>query len=67
MRHVADLVGVAHVGLGSDWNGATSVEIDAGRLVYLTDALLRDGFTEAEVRAILGGNALRVLRSVLPN
>jgi microsomal dipeptidase-like Zn-dependent dipeptidase len=67
MRHVADLVGVAHVGLGSDWNGATEVEIDAGRLVRLTDALLRDGFADDEVRAILGGNALRVLRATLPN
>jgi microsomal dipeptidase-like Zn-dependent dipeptidase len=67
MRHVADLVGVDHVALGSDWNGGTEVQIDAGRLVHLTDALLRDGFDEREVRAIMGGNALRVLRSTLPD
>ena len=67
MRHVADLIGVEHVALGSDWNGATRVQIDAAHLVHLTDALLRDGFDEDEVRAIMGHNALRVLRRTLPN
>ena len=66
IRHVADRVGVAHVAIGSDWDGSTRVTVDPPRLVYLTDALLRGGFDEAEVAAILGGNALRVLRAVLP-
>ena len=66
MRHVADLVGVEHVALGSDWNGATRVRIDATRVVHLTDAMLRAGFSDDDVRAILGGNALRLLRAGLP-
>ena len=41
-------------------------ELLEARLVYLTDALLRAGFREDEVAAILGGNALRIFRAVLP-
>jgi membrane dipeptidase len=66
MRHVADLVGVEHVALGSDWNGGTKVVIDAPKLVYLTDALLRGGFGDDEIKGIMGENALRVMREVLP-
>lgn len=66
MRHVADLVGVEHIALGSDWNGGTNVVIDAPKLVYLTDALLRGGFSEDEVKGIMGENAMRVMREVLP-
>lgn len=66
IRHVVDRVGVSHVALGSDWDGSTRVAVDPPRLVYLTDALLRAGFSDAEVAAIAGGNALRVLRAVLP-
>jgi microsomal dipeptidase-like Zn-dependent dipeptidase len=65
-RHVADRVGVAHVALGSDWDGGTRVVIDPPHLVHLTDALLRAGFAEAEVEAIMGRNALRLLASALP-
>jgi len=67
MRHAADVAGVQHVALGSDWNGGTTVQVDAPRLVWLTDALLREGFTPDEVRAVMGGNALRVLRERLPD
>jgi len=67
MRHVADRVGVEHVALGSDWSGATEVQIDPPHLIHLTDALLRAGFSEGEVREIMGGNALRVLRTTLPD
>ena len=34
-------------------------------MVLVTDALLKDGFTPVEVEAIMGGNALRVLRAGL--
>ena len=66
IRYVADRVGVEHVGIGSDWDGATRVVVDPPKLVYLTDALLRAGFDEAEIVAIMGGNALRVFQQVLP-
>jgi microsomal dipeptidase-like Zn-dependent dipeptidase len=66
MRHAATVAGVRHVALGSDWNGGTRVQVDPTRLVALTEALLRAEFSEDEVRAIMGENALRVLRSLLP-
>ena len=65
MRYVADLVGVDYVALGSDFDGAKAM-IDVTGLVLLTQALRDDGFSEAEIAAIMGGNSLRVLRAVLP-
>jgi microsomal dipeptidase-like Zn-dependent dipeptidase len=64
MRYVADLVGVEHVALGSDFDG-TKTMIDVTGLVMLTQALLDGGFTEEEIGAIMGGNALRVFRRTL--
>ena len=66
MRYVADLVGVEHVALGSDFDGAVTTVVDASGLVMLTDALLQEGFTEAQIAATMGGNALRVFRQTLP-
>lgn len=65
MRYVADLVGVEHVALGTDFDGATTV-VDASGLVMLTQALMQAKFTEVEIAAIMGGNALRVFRQTLP-
>lgn len=63
IKHVRDLVGIQHVALGSDYDGATTVRFDASQLVQMTQALLDEGFTHDEVRAAMGGNALRVLRA----
>lgn len=65
MRYVADLVGVQHVALGSDFDGATTL-FDATGWPLLTEALIEAGFSEKEIAAILGGNVLRVLRQTLP-
>ena len=66
MRHVADLVGVEHVALGTDFDGTVSVPVDAAGLPRLTAALLEVGFSESDVRKIMGGNVVRVLRRTLP-
>ena len=63
MKHVRDLVGIEHVALGSDYDGAVTVRFDTSELVQVTQALLDEGFTEDEIRAVMGGNALRVLRA----
>ncbi len=65
MKHVRDLVGIAHVALGSDYDGATTVRFDTSELVQVTQALMDEGFTESEIRAAMGGNALRVIRAGL--
>lgn len=65
MKHVRDLVGIQHVALGSDYDGATTVRFDTSKLVQVTQALLDEGFTLDEIRAVMGGNAIRVLREGL--
>jgi membrane dipeptidase len=64
-RYAADLVGVEHVALGSDFDGAVMTPTDVTGLPLLTAALRRHGFDDDEVAAVMGGNALRVLRQVL--
>ena len=59
-------VGVAHVALGSDWDGAVPVPFDAANVVRLTDALLAGGLDEAAIRAVMGENVLRLLATALP-
>ena len=67
IRHVRDLVGIDYVGLGSDYDGATTVRFDTSHLVQITQALLDEGFTVDEIRAVMGGNALRLIRAgILP-
>jgi membrane dipeptidase len=65
IKHVRDLVGIAHVALGSDYDGATTVRFDTSQLTQVTQALLDEGFSEAEIRAVMGENALRVIRAGL--
>lgn len=65
MKHVRDLVGIEHVALGSDYDGATTVRFDTSQLAQVTQALLDEGFTAEDIRAVMGGNALRVIRAGL--
>jgi membrane dipeptidase len=66
IRHAAQVIGVDHVGLGSDFDGAIEAPFDATGLVEVTDALLAEGFGEDEIVKIMGGNVVRVLSHVLP-
>jgi len=54
-----------HVSIGSDWDGAVQVAIDASELAALTQALMDEGFSEQQIAKIMGGNLLRVLRERL--
>ena len=60
---VVKLVGPNHVGLGSDFDGATmpSGMEDVTQLPKITEALLRRNYSEADVRKILGENTLRLM------
>ena len=66
MRYGADLVGVEHIALGTDFDGAVLTPTDVTGLPLLTDSLLRHGFNESDIAAVMGGNALRTLRGALP-
>jgi membrane dipeptidase len=64
--HAVKVAGVDHVGLGSDFDGATmpiGME-DASKLPKLTEALLQKGYSEQDILKILGGNMLRVMEAV---
>jgi membrane dipeptidase len=64
--HAVKVAGIDHVGLGSDFDGATMPlgMDDVSKLPRLTDALLKRGYSEANVEKILGGNFLRVMARV---
>jgi membrane dipeptidase len=64
--HVVKLVGVDHVGIGSDFDGVQSTLsdlADISQLPNLTRELLRRGYSESDVDKILGGNMLRVMEA----
>ncbi len=65
--HVANLVGTQSIGLGSDFDGIGMTPVgleDATRLPDLTDGLVRRGYTDEQIRGILGGNHMRLLETV---
>jgi len=64
--HAVKVAGIDHVGLGSDFDGANmpyGME-DATMLPQITEALLQKGYSEGDVRKILGENTLRVMTDV---
>jgi len=66
IRHAVDVVGVEHVALGSDFDGATTEPFDATGLVKITEALLNNGFSPHDIRLIMGENTINLLLEVLP-
>jgi len=66
--HIAKVAGVDHVGLGSDFDGVSALPVgmeDVTRLPRIAQALLDRGYSEDDVKKILGGNMLRVMTRVL--
>src|SRR2546428_3930367 len=65
--HIVKLVGVDHVGIGSDFDGVQAVPADlksVADLPNLTKELVRRGYSETDIDKILGGNILRVMEEV---
>ncbi len=65
--HVVKLVGVDHVGFGTDFDGGGEIEgcFDVSELPNLTLELVRRGYSEEDIRKIWGGNLMRVFRQVI--
>jgi microsomal dipeptidase-like Zn-dependent dipeptidase len=61
IAHVRDLVGIDHVALGSDFDGAVTTGFDSAGLINVTQALVDRGFTDGEIFKVMGGNLLRLL------
>jgi membrane dipeptidase len=64
--HIRDLVGIRHVGLGSDYDGTTTVGFDTSELAVITQLLMDAGLSEGEIAQVMGGNVLRLFRNGLP-
>lgn len=64
--YVVALIGIDHVGIGSDFDGGGGVTgwMDTSDTPKVTAELLRRGYSEEEIRKIWGGNLLRVWREV---
>jgi len=62
--HVANLVGIDHVGIGTDFDGGGALKdcFDASQLGNITLELLRRGYSRREIEKIWSGNFLRVFR-----
>ena len=67
IRYAVDIMGVEHVALGSDYDGATAVMIDTSELAILTETMLQEGFTEHEIRLVMGENVKRFMLENLPD
>ncbi len=65
--HMVSVAGIDHVGLGSDFDGATMPEgmDDCAKVPLITDELLRRGYAEPDIRKILGENFIRVMDETL--
>jgi microsomal dipeptidase-like Zn-dependent dipeptidase len=66
IAHAVAVVGADHVALGSDFDGTVSVPFDASGMGLLTGALLGLGLDQDQIAAVMGGSAVRLLRSALP-
>lgn len=67
IAYAIETLGVDHVALGSDYDGATTVPFDASEIAALTDALVGAGVSDADIRAVMGENALRFFAEHLPD
>ncbi len=68
IEHVIRIAGVDHVGLGSDFDGVTSLPAgleDVSKLPAVTRLLLERGHAESDVAKVLGGNFMRVFDEVV--
>jgi membrane dipeptidase len=66
IRYAVNLVGVEHVALGSDFDGAVRLPMGADQMVQITAALKAAKFSDADIQAIMGMNVIRLLKATLP-
>lgn len=66
IRYAIDRVGVEHVSLGSDYDGSVETPFDVSEIAILTQTMLEQGFSEVEIRAVMGENLINFLADYLP-
>jgi membrane dipeptidase len=65
INHIVKLIGVDHVGLGADFDGAESFPLGMNSVAdypKITAELIKNGYSESEIKKILGGNVIRLIR-----
>ena len=67
IRYGIDLLGVDHVALGSDYDGSVAVTFDTSELAVLTETMLQAGFSETEIRKVMGDNVRKFMLENLPS
>ncbi len=67
IKYTIDLIGVRHVGLGSDFDGAIASVFDVTGLPQIVDELLKLNVSEDDIKLIMGENVKRVLLEHLPS
>ena len=66
IRHMVDVAGIDHVGVGTDFDGDGGIIgcADASEVINLTRRLQAEGFSDPDIEKLWGGNFLRVMRLV---
>ncbi len=66
IRYAIDVMGIDHVALGSDFDGAVTTAFDTSELAILTQTMVDQGFTETEIRKVMGENMQAFFLQHLP-
>ena len=66
LNHMVDVMGIEHVGIGTDFDGDGGIIgcASASELINFTRCLLKERYSEEDIRRIWGGNFLRVMEEV---
>ena len=66
LNHMVDIMGIEHVGIGTDFDGDGGIIgcASASELINFTRCLLKERYSEDDIRRIWGGNFLRVMEEV---
>jgi membrane dipeptidase len=67
IRYAVNIVDADHVALGSDFDGGATAPFDASGWSLITEALVKQGFSEQDIHKIMGENVVRILLESLPN
>lgn len=66
IRYAVRIAGIDNVALGSDSDGAVAMPFESSGIVLLTDELMKEGFSEADIRKIMGENQAAFYKKMLP-
>jgi membrane dipeptidase len=66
IRYAVRIVGIDNVALGSDSDGCVAMPFESSAIVLLTDELMKEGFSETDIRKIMGENQAAFYKKMLP-